>query len=58
LLAAGSVRTALLLVRIDAVPVVAAAGPWLLTRLPLVPDIAQIIRMTATQTTTIGTTTA
>jgi hypothetical protein len=37
------------------VPVVLAIGPWLSIRPPLVPDIAQIIRIIAKQTTTIGT---
>jgi hypothetical protein len=47
--------TALSFGRFDAVPVVCAAARWLSTRLTVAPDIAQIIRIAAKQTTTIGT---
>jgi hypothetical protein len=52
---AASFRAALSFGRDSAAPVVVEANPWLATRAPLPPDIAQIIKTTAKPTTMAGT---
>jgi hypothetical protein len=55
LLAATGGRPAPSFGRGDAAPVVVIAGAWPAIRLPLLPDIAQIIKTTAKPTITAGT---